>query len=1332
MKNNLKKWIDIGKPYKRKYAGPTENLRNIPTSKLKQLAQDHYGNPGTGFEVVPEALHDELHARGTKQGEKLISKYKKELKPREVSKEPFDPGFLPIDKADKPTYFLKHLPPTSHSGHDSLHAVVAFDGNGGQIAELVAEDQGDGTFAAHHVGVNEEHQRNGIATAMYKHLEKHSGLKAVPDDEQTEDGKELWKSMENSLEKTDITPHQKKWLEGGEEGFAVYKMHPQEFLKLTSPKNFLTTIGSQAKPHETYEQAKAQNKIDIPPHLTVNEHGHVLGHEGRHRAMAALNAGHDSMDVGLVADRSSFSPPSKFGWRWKRKLPVPSKLKAQKFDLPDDSDHEHTVDHSKIEHIEPYHGDQFTGDVKKSELAKRHQEDPQHDNMYTVYPVKAFYDMYQSFKPEQKYDMYSVPAAENPVEAIKHHLQELLGMLNYSGELPDWVEGYLNQSADMIDKIAAAIHAEIGDAQDMHMNEYLLRSEGAELNKVEQIPYGESSNPPGRDFPDPFANMPIHEQLKHSSPDVTMAALDRPEITAEHLTEAMKDPYDEVRLKALRHPLANESHVMQGLKDTSSLGVRTLAREHPRVELNSEHLHHIIDTAHKEKSGTQDRISHTLAAEGQKLEPAHIDKIFSSPDGLWETKSKLLARGHPGVTAKHLSQVLEEPDDSLKGHAINHPAATEEHVSNALAGKYGADSEVQRKAAAHHKLSDEGLMTAITHEDPYIAREAAENPNAKAHHLQAAIEKENPMVLSRAGYHPNLTDAQLHRLLTSSDESVRGAALHNENIKPEHIDTALQTPHAHSAIKHPMASHSQLMNAINNAPEDYQLAQSALKNPNITDEHIKAAIEKKRDIGSHNVEQAAMKHGLHEDPEKVSFPVGTNKLRAARDLAEQKGGSVNKKDLEAAGLHPEALGIKKLQDGKGNISAEKIQEHIDAQPKHTYGITHDEYGESANVMDPDEYESERDRARERFQGKAYENSYEASDHIDPRDYMDEDAVKEHYKKTQEKMAHPYGLNPNDFETEDEYHNAMEEAADDTDNLHEHARDNDLYYDNPEKYAPGYQEARDDAENEYANQWVDDKMDEWENENKGQDPDEAYEEALGGQRHTHEPSQVLQVNFTPDQAQKMKRAGVFNTFKNIMKATKRSGHPAKDNSIGWVRYTDNGDGAHIDEIQSDFGQTFSKQIKSQVRQAIANGQLTEEQGAEEQKKLEKEYPDSNVAKIQEILFGHHHPNDILHEAFHQHMRDKGEVGKPVQTWTPESKAPISGQRTNQALPVHMTRTYGETPRKMGYKPAKYGELSTQHNPQLKGKPTQETVVRKKEEEKQQRKLLKTMNSQRKSG
>ena len=67
----------------------------------------------------------------------------------------------------------------------------------------------------------------------------------------------------------------------------------------------------------------------------------------------------------------------------------------------------------------------------------------------------------------------------------------------------------------------------------------------------------------------------------------------------------------------------------------------------------------------------------------------------------------------------------------------------------------------------------------------------------------------------------------------------------------------------------------------------------------------------------------------------------TEKLRAARDLLEARGGSAHYKQLEQSGLNPKALGIEHLRDPKNqHISADAVQEVIDKSPTQEYGVGH--------------------------------------------------------------------------------------------------------------------------------------------------------------------------------------------------------------------------------------------------------------------------------------------------------------------------------------------------------------------------------------------------------
>lgn len=290
---------------------------------------------------------------------------------------------------------------------------------------------------------------------------------------------------------------------------------------------------------------------------------------------------------------------------------------------------------------------------------------------------------------------------------------------------------------------------------------------------------------------------------------------------------------------------------------------------------------------------------------------------------------------------------------------------------------------------------------------------------------------------------------------------------------------------------------------------------------------------------------------------------------------------------------------------------------------------------------------------------------------------------------------------------------------------------------------------------------------------GEAQDSAIDRARDEQRHSKELSDVFQLNYTPEHEKAMEEAGVLDIFQDMLNASKQAGHPVDDKTVGWVRHTKGKDGhTHIDEIQSDFGQSFIKQGAAQLKQAMApegfnaNGRIirmTPEEANRHMETLKARYPDEAYNKICQILFNGKHPNEIVHEAFLQHLRNSGDVGKQVHIWNKNAKAKLSGinlkptiigdadisahfrkpllfrrgrdtarwlkdnnlTNVEQALehfdkvkdpisntvkienkiPAHMQITYDQMLPKLGYKSGgQYGQIQTQKAPDLKNEPT----------------------------
>jgi hypothetical protein len=535
---------------------------------------------------------------------------------------------------------------------------------------------------------------------------------------------------------------------------------------------------------------------------------------------------------------------------------------------------------------------------------------------------------------------------------------------------------------------------------------------------------------------------------------------------------------------------------------------------------------------------------------------------------------------------------------------------------------------------------------------------------------------------------------------------------------PVHADTSLNdrqlhylAAHGHAgaqgmSIVHPNATEKHLTSAVNNRlkaeregnqePNAWFWVKVA-GSPLATDEQVQLAadqIKKSRDRQYDGyVKRQLISRDLHEDPTKVSVALGTNKLRALRDHIEQNAptGKMHKKDLSSAGHDVQALGVSHLLDGSGHLHHGDVQKHIDALPRLKYGVSETEYGRHPNVMTLEEmHEAHAENFRPEDRG------------VHRKNFLDEDAVYKYHKK---QFNHD-NIRREDYDSDEAYEDDIEQARQDWNDSfdiadYEHLADNDKYVD-----LDSYQRELESAKHLHDQ--------DFDSEMYGVTHEDALEHAAEKQQHTYEPSEVFQLNYTKDHAEKMKQAGVYGTFKNMLEASKNSNHPIQDNTVGWVRYTKGDDGGiHIDEIQSDFGQSFVKQASNQIKQALQNGQITQEQAQAAQANAHQKWPEEHFTHIKSILFGDRHPNEILHEAFLQHMRNQGHTGSKIHMWQAKPKANLSGMSEQKQLPGHMQFTYDQHPKKMGYKPAQYGELDTQFNENLHGQPTWSDTLKKRE-------------------
>jgi hypothetical protein len=105
------------------------------------------------------------------------------------------------------------------------------------------------------------------------------------------------------------TPALVRNAEGDNKAAGFIAMSPREFIALTSPgEHWIAEEQGVAKPLDSYNRWAKEGVIRIGPFLKVDKaSGKVIGHEGRHRAIALMNAGGDEMLVSVALAEDGYA-----------------------------------------------------------------------------------------------------------------------------------------------------------------------------------------------------------------------------------------------------------------------------------------------------------------------------------------------------------------------------------------------------------------------------------------------------------------------------------------------------------------------------------------------------------------------------------------------------------------------------------------------------------------------------------------------------------------------------------------------------------------------------------------------------------------------------------------------------------------------------------------------------------------------------------------------------------------------------------------------------------------------------------------------------------------
>lgn len=412
--------------------------------------------------------------------------------------------------------------------------------------------------------------------------------------------------------------------------------------------------------------------------------------------------------------------------------------------------------------------------------------------------------------------------------------------------------------------------------------------------------------------------------------------------------------------------------------------------------------------------------------------------------------------------------------------------------------------------------------------------------------------------------------------------------------------------------------------------------------------------------------------GIYPKERRVSTRFDSNKLRLARDLAEEMGGKVHKKELEKRGLNPQSLKISHLQDAKGEIKSEDIQKHIETLPKNDYGFTFGNWGGAQRHSNEESKVFQLQYTKDHIQKIKDEGLWDTFKYIVDQSHSGGHPTAEHNPLGWVRYTEDDGTPKETPKPKPK--KELEQLELDSPGHPSHGRKVNVVgpLDHPQLGTPGFHV---------------------------QFHDPIHMAEAPGQQELERPAGTA-AWIGQDEIGENKK------WKKVAKPPQPEApaEPPKPKVPGVM----------IDEVQSDFGQALGRSAEAFARKKY--GSYDEGRVKKFAEEFESKAPTEKREKISSILFGGRPSNEVLHESFLQHLRDKGLAGAKVAIWQLEPKMKLSGQSSDKAPPVHMKQGYEEQPKKMGYAPSTYSEenMPTQKAGGKQGDATWQHNLRKMEE------------------
>lgn len=669
-------------------------------------------------------------------------------------------------------------------------------------------------------------------------------------------------------------------------------------------------------------------------------------------------------------------------------------------------------------------------------------------------------------------------------------------------------------------------------------------------------------------------------------------------------------------------------------------------------------LNHIIKTA--KKNGVDKISSHTPESKATHTGAENIHTVYKESYGVMprygfqkvdSTTLPLTKMGHANINNTETVNPTQRAHDHYLG-AVAHMANAHLHMQEVEANKdqIAEMSLIQRGAI--HLAGKASLEMAKKHKEAGLKA----NPNDPSLKTLEIKPDFSPLLYLPEGA-ARFQTADVDKHLSS--QKPKANKMQTLDLNPQ----AAQLP----AVKKSTGLFKTLA----------QLADALGKKNPAAAARIRKAMSVKRGRSAVKVkEKMAKADGLQKDAPKSHFEslnvkAGLHRARQVRDLLQEKGGQLPKRELEKLGFNLKALGLDKLVSPQGLLTYDAVKQHIDSAPGIQYNISHDSYGEINSYSDDwDDYPREAyNKAYDQETDKAYEEWYPTLEGLDPKDVYGQLDTKEmaSYRRffaEQEGMTPlPKDASVPEVARREEMIDALIEASSNRERA-KHIWE--WFTETPEgesKRDELESTERDDHQPEVEVGSPSDYDHVREHGIASRDRSE-YSSAEDEQRHSVDLSEVFQLNLHPNQITELKDKDLWGTFQTLWKMSHHSNHPVGPNGIGWVRYTQDHDGIHVDEIQSDFGQSLVgiiKETKSRAQRDPAFAQQELMPGVKVEDFLTNVTPDA-VKNISHVVFGGHHPSQILMDGFMEHIRtsDPKAATLPIHIWQQNPKAKLANQ------------------------------------------------------------------------